>query len=62
MKIFKYYIKCKECLNNVNNKCMLFNGKDVNEKDAGCYNGLPVSPAKHYIGARKSRSHFNIYK
>lgn len=33
-------VKCKDCTNNINNKCILYNGKNVNEKDTGCYVGI----------------------
>lgn len=50
MKIFKDDIKCKDCLNNVNNMCLLFNGKDVNEEDAGCGVGIDKFKNHELIG------------
>lgn len=40
MQLFENLIKCKDCMNNINNKCILFEGKDTNEKDTGCYVGI----------------------
>ena len=40
MKIFEDLVKCKDCVNNINNKCILYSGKNVNEEDAGCYVGM----------------------
>ena len=39
MQLFEDLIKCKDCMNNINNKCFLFPGKDVKE-DTGCYVGI----------------------
>ena len=33
MQLFEDLIKCKDCMNNMNNGCILFTGKDVNEED-----------------------------
>lgn len=40
MQLFEDLIKCKDCMNNINNKCFLFPGKDVKEEDTGCYVGI----------------------
>lgn len=40
MRIFKDLVKCKDCINNINNKCILYKGKDTNEEDTGCYVGI----------------------
>lgn len=40
MQLFEDLIKCKDCMNNINNKCTLYPGKDVKEKDTGCYVGI----------------------
>lgn len=40
MKIFEDLIKCADCMHNSNKKCVLYPGKNVNEKDAGCYVGI----------------------
>lgn len=40
MQLFEDLIKCKDCMNNMNNKCFLFPRKDVNEEDTGCYVGI----------------------
>lgn len=40
MQIFEDLVKCKDCMNNINNKCILYPGKNVNEEDTGCYVGI----------------------
>lgn len=40
MQIFEDLVKCKDCMNNINHKCILYPGKDVNEEDTGCYVGI----------------------
>ena len=50
MQIFEDLIKCKECMNNINNKCMLFLGKDVKEKNAGCYVGIDKNNKQRLVG------------
>lgn len=40
MQIFEDLVKCKDCANNINNKCILYPGKDVKEENAGCYVGI----------------------
>lgn len=40
MKLFEDLIKCKDCMNNINNKCILFPGKNVKEENTGCYVGI----------------------
>ena len=32
MQLFEDLIKCKDCMNNINNKCILFLGKNVTYK------------------------------
>lgn len=40
MQIFEDLVKCKECANNINNKCILYSGKNVKEENTGCYVGI----------------------
>lgn len=40
MQIFKDLVKCKDCMNNINNKCILYKWKGTNEEDTGCYVGI----------------------
>lgn len=40
MQLFENLVECKNCMNNVNNKCILYAGKDVNEEGTGCYVGI----------------------
>lgn len=40
MQLFEDLIKCKDCMLNINNKCILFPGKNVNEESTGCYVGI----------------------
>ena len=40
MQLFEDLIKCKDYMNNIDNKCILYPGKNINEKDAGCYVGV----------------------
>lgn len=39
MQLFEDLIKCKDCMNNINNKCILYPGKDTKEENTGCYVG-----------------------
>ena len=40
MQLFEDLVKCKDCMKNINSKCILYPGKNVNEKDTGCYVGI----------------------
>lgn len=40
MQIFENLVKCSDCMNNINNKCILYKGKNVKEENTGCYNGI----------------------
>jgi len=53
MQIFEDLIKCQNCYNNVNNKCCLFSGKNVNEEDAGCYVGIDKINQQKVVGKFK---------
>ena len=55
MQIFENLIKCCDCGMNTNNKCMLYPGKDVNEKDSGCYCGIDMK------NKQKLADDYNIY-
>lgn len=50
MKIFEDLIKCKDCMHNINNKCILYPGKDVKEEYAGCYVGLDRNKKQKILG------------
>lgn len=50
MRIFEDLVKCKDCINNINNKCILYHGKDVNEKDTGCYVGIDKHNRQKIVG------------
>ena len=43
-------VKCKDCMNNMNNGCVLFPGKNVNEKDTGCYVGIDRNNKQKILG------------
>ena len=49
MELFEDLIKCKDCINNMNNGCVLFPGKNVNEKDTGCYVGIDRNNKQNLI-------------
>ena len=49
MQIFEDLIKCKDCMNNINNKCILYEGKDVKEENAGCYCGIDKNNKQRLI-------------
>ena len=49
MQLFEDLIKCKECMNNLKNRCILFPGKDVNEKNGGCYVGIDRNNKQNLI-------------
>ena len=49
MQLFEDLIKCKDCMNNMNNGCVLFPGKNVNEKDEGCYVGIDRNNKQNLI-------------
>lgn len=40
MQIFEDLVKCKDCMNNKENECILYKGKNVKEENAGCYVGI----------------------
>jgi len=46
MQLFEDLIKCKDCMNNINNKCILYPGKDTKEENTGCYVGGVLSERK----------------
>lgn len=54
MQLFEDLIKCKDCMNNINNKCFLFPGKDVKEKDTGCYVGIDRNNKQKLVGGALS--------
>ena len=50
MQLFEDLIKCKDCMNNINNKCMLYPGKDVKEENTGCYVGIDRNNKQRLVG------------
>ncbi len=40
MQIFEGIVYCKNCMNNINSKCILYPGKDIKEENTGCYVGI----------------------
>ena len=50
MELFEDLIKCKDCMNNINNKCFLFPGKDVKEEDTGCHVGIDRNNKQKLVG------------
>lgn len=60
MQLFEDLIKCKDCMNNINNKCILYPGKDTKEENTGCYVGGVLSAKQHrndreYVKYRKKK-------
>lgn len=53
MQIFENFVKCKNYYNNINNKCYLFTGKNVDEEDAGCYIGIDKVNQQKLVGGLK---------
>lgn len=49
MQLFEDLIKCKDCMHNMNNGCVLYPGKNVNEKDTGCYVGIDKNNKQNLI-------------
>lgn len=47
MQIFEELIKCKNCMHNINNVCIMYKGKNVLEDDAGCYCGIDKNKKIH---------------
>ena len=46
MQLFEDLIKCKDCMNNINNKCILYLEKNTKEENIGCYVGGILSERK----------------
>lgn len=49
MQIFEDLVKCKDCMNNINDKCILYNGKDTKEENTGCYCGIDMKNRQNLI-------------
>lgn len=49
MQIFKEPVECKDCMNNIDNKCIIFKGKDVNEGITDCYVGIDKNNKQEVI-------------
>lgn len=54
MQVFEDLVKCKDCANNINSKCILYSGKNVNEKDTGCYIGIDRKNKQKIVGGALS--------
>ena len=54
MQLFEDLVKCKDCANNINSKCILYSGKNVNEKDTGCYIGIDRKNKQKIVGGALS--------
>lgn len=50
MQLFEDLIKCKDCMNNINNKCILYPGKDTKEENTGCYVGIDRNNKQKLVG------------
>ena len=54
MQLFEDLVKCKDCMNNINSKCILYPGKDVKEENTGCYVGIDRNNKQKIIGGNLS--------
>lgn len=50
MQLFEDLIKCKDCMSNLNSKCILYPRKDVNVEDTGCYVGIDRNNKQKLVG------------
>ena len=50
MQLFEDLVKCKDCMNNINSKCILYPGKDVKEENKGCYVGIDRNNKQKIVG------------
>lgn len=50
MQLFEDLVKCKDCMNNINSKCILYPGKDVKEENTGCYVGIDRNNKQKILG------------
>ena len=50
MQLFEDLVKCKDCMNNIKDKCILFKGKDAKEENTGCYVGIDKSNKQKIVG------------
>lgn len=50
MQLFEDLVKCKDCMNNINSKCILYPGKDVKEENTGCYVGIDRNNKQKIVG------------
>lgn len=50
MQLFEDLIKCKDCMNNINGKCIVYPGKDVKEENTGCYVGIDRNNKQKILG------------
>lgn len=59
MQLFENLVKCKDCMNNINGKCVLYPGKDTKEENTGCYVGIDRNNKQKLVGGilsgRKNR-------
>ena len=50
MKLFEDLVKCKDCMNDINGKCVLYPGKDTKEENTGCYVGIDRNNKQKIVG------------
>lgn len=50
MQLFENLVKCKDCMNNMNNKCILYGGIDVEKEGEGCYVGIDKNNKQKIVG------------
>nr|DAW71675.1 MAG TPA: hypothetical protein [Caudoviricetes sp.]DAY02434.1 MAG TPA: hypothetical protein [Caudoviricetes sp.] len=50
MQLFEDLVKCKDCMNNINSKCILYPGKDAKEENTGCYVGIDRNNKQKIVG------------
>jgi len=50
MQLFENLVKCKDCMNNINGKCVLYPGIDVNKEGEGCYVGIDRNNKQKLVG------------
>lgn len=50
MQLFEDLIKCKNCMNNINNKCILYGGIDTKKEGEGCYVGIDKDNKQKLVG------------
>lgn len=62
MQLFEDLVKCKDCMNNINSKCILYPGKDAKEENTGCYVGIDRNNKQKIVGGVLSGKQYRRYK